>query len=63
MPLIISSACGEVSPAGSGVPVPGAKAGSMPSISKVKYVGVLSPINALTSAINGVKDFNQHSSA
>ena len=44
--LISSWASCTLIPPTSGVPVPGANVGSMPSISKVKYVGV-SPIVSL----------------
>lgn len=54
--------CAGVSPAISGVPVPGAYAGSSPSISKLMYTG-LSPICFRTSAISGTRDLLQHSSA
>lgn len=61
-PRTISSPCIEVSPPISGVPVPGAKAGSSPSMSNDIYTG-LSPIISRTSLIRGAMDLCQHSSA
>lgn len=61
-PRTISSPCIEVSPPISGVPVPGAKAGSSPSMSNDIYTG-LSPIISRTSLIRGARDLCQHSSA
>lgn len=61
-PRMISSPCIEVSPPISGVPVPGAKAGSSPSMSNDIYTG-LSPIISRTSLIRGARDLCQHSSA
>src|SRR5471032_802129 len=61
-PRMISSACQIVRPPISGVPVPGAKLGSRPSISKLRYTGP-APSFARTSAMIGATDLYQHSSA
>ena len=52
----------STNPVAIGVPVPGAKAGSRPSMSKLMYTGP-SPSWLRSSAISGVSDLCQHSSA